>query len=105
MDTQSQNHLTLKIIAVLLFGNLCTEIYSAFIPPAHAQSTPGPVDCKIVDISSNIYNSLPVELEDIGNLSSSDKVPVQVVDWNTSDEVKVKVSDWDTSDTVRVRID
>ena len=89
----------LKLIALLLLGNLCTDLYTILVQPGHASTT---VDCKIVDISSSIYNTLPIKLESIGNLSSQ-AVPVKVSDWDTYDEVKVKVTDWSTSDTVNVR--
>ena len=105
MTVPVNNQVTLKIIAALLFGHLCLELYGTVVPPAHAQSATGPVECKIVDISSSIFNPLPVELEGVGSLSSSEKVPVKITDWDTSDEVEVKVVDWDTSDTVRVRND
>ena len=105
MAVHENNQVTLKIIAALLFGHLCLELYGTVIPPAHAQSTTGPIECEIVDISSSIYNPLPVELEAVGSLSSSEKVPVKITDWDTSDDVEVKVVDWDTSDTVRVRND
>ena len=96
---QESNQTTLKLIALLLFGNLCTDLYEILISPAHASSS---VDCKIVDISSSIYNSLPIKIERIGNLSSQ-AIPVKVADWDTYDEVKVQVTDWNTSDTVNVR--
>ena len=99
MSNDRNNRRALHIIAVLLFGNLCMEMYTVFIPPAHAS---GPLECKIVDIASSIYHPLPISLEDVGSLSS-DKIPVAVKDWDTSDEVRVKVTDWDTSDTVNVR--
>ena len=99
MSTDQNNRRVLHIIAVLLFGNLCVEMYTIFIPPAHAS---GPLECKIVDVASNIYQPLPISLEDVGSLSS-DQIPVAVKDWSTYDEVKVKVTDWDTSDTVNVR--
>jgi hypothetical protein len=99
MSAENQNRRTLQVIAVLLFGNLCAQLYTTFIPPAHAS---GPMEVKIVDISSSIYNPLPISLEDVGSLSS-DKIPVSVKEWNTYDEVKVKVTDWSTSDTVNVR--
>jgi hypothetical protein len=99
MSSDKQLHSTLKIIAVLLFANLCTDLYDFFIPEAHATGT---IDCKIVDISSNIYSSLPIKIEGIGNISSYE-LPVKVTDWDAHDEVKVKVTDWDTSDTVKVQ--
>ena len=99
MSTDKQLHSTLKIIALLLFGNLCTQLYDVVVPEAHASGT---IDCKIVDISSSIYSALPITIEGIGNISS-DKLPVKVTEWDTYDEVKVKVTDWDTSDTVKVK--
>ena len=101
MTPDKQIRRTLQIIAVLLFANVATDLYEIFIPEARADST---IDCKIVDISSNIYNTLPISLDDIGSLSSSDMIPVKVKDWDTYDEVKVKVTDWDTSDTVKVAV-
>ncbi len=99
MRAAPSNSTTLKIIALLLFGHLCADLYTVFIPPAHASST---IDCKIVEVSSSINNPLPISLEDVGSLSS-DMIPVKVKDWDTSDEIKVEVVDWSTSDTVNVR--
>ena len=59
MTTDKQTHRTLQIIALLLFANVATELYETFIPEAHATSS---IDCKIVDISSNIYTPLPIRL-------------------------------------------
>ena len=52
MAVDANNQVTLKIIAALSFGHLCLELYDTVVSPAHAQSATGPVECKIVDISS-----------------------------------------------------
>ena len=89
-------------IAVLLFANVSLEVYKTFVPPAHAANV---VDCRITDISSSIYNKLPVKLADIdGSISSSRTIPVEIKEWETSDEVRVKVVDWDTYDEVKVKV-
>jgi hypothetical protein len=99
MTETTKNNRILSIIAILLAVNVTIELYQILVPTAGASNT---IDCKIVDISSNIYNELPIKISEID--SSLRHLPVQVKEWDSSDSVRVKVVDWDTSDEVKVKV-
>ena len=89
----------LVMIAILLAVNVGIQLYQILVPAAHATNS---IDCKIVDISSSIYNKLPIKISEVDY--SLRNLPVEVKGWDSNDSVRVKVVDWDTYDEVKVKV-
>ncbi|HEX9745951.1 MAG TPA: hypothetical protein VGB30_11050 [bacterium] len=81
------------ILTALTIGVWALAI-SFFVRPMPLLASGEAMDVKIVDISSSIYEPLPIEIREIyGSLSNSIPVEIEDVDSGIYNEIPVRVRD------------